>query len=449
MDKLNVCLLNDSFPPAIDGVANATINYARFINQNHGKAIVATPKYPGVKDHYDFDVLRYPSINTTKLVGYRAGVPLNLNFLSKFNDYNIDIIHSHCPVSSTLLARTIREQIHKPIVMTYHTKFDIDLKHAVNNKLITDAAIKVMINNIEAVDEVWCVSSGAAENLKSLGYSKEPLVMGNGVDFPKGKTSEESMDKAREILHLNKEIPTYLFVGRMMWYKGIKIILDALSEVKKHDIDFNMIFVGNGNDLPEIKEYAEAVDVMDKCQFTGAIIDREYLRSIYSVADIFLFPSTYDTNGIVVREAAASGLASIIIKNSCAAEDTVDGVNTIQIEENYEDLAKVLISVGYNLEYFHQIGRNAQSQIYTSWEDAVAKGVARYHEVINNFEYNSRLSLVHPTDNAVTLLGNLSKVLSIARKQHHAFIDIIDGKRVFKVKDEDKEHISDNIDRYL
>ena len=78
MEKINVCLLNDSFPPAIDGVANTTVNYAKIINKDLGKASVVTPNYPGVVDNYDFNVYRYPSIDTTDFIGYRAGIPFNI-----------------------------------------------------------------------------------------------------------------------------------------------------------------------------------------------------------------------------------------------------------------------------------------------------------------------------------------------------------------------------------
>ena len=55
---MKVCLSNDSFPPLIDGVANTVVNYATVIQKKYGSALVATPKYPGVKDDYPFTVLR-------------------------------------------------------------------------------------------------------------------------------------------------------------------------------------------------------------------------------------------------------------------------------------------------------------------------------------------------------------------------------------------------------
>ena len=50
-EKLNVCLMNDSFPPVIDGVANAVVNYANVISSQLGNATVVTPAYPNVVDN--------------------------------------------------------------------------------------------------------------------------------------------------------------------------------------------------------------------------------------------------------------------------------------------------------------------------------------------------------------------------------------------------------------
>ena len=73
-----ICLLNDSFPPIIDGVANAVVNYARIIERDHGHAVVLTPHMSGSDDSiYDFDIVRYPSIDTRRLIGYVTGYPFS------------------------------------------------------------------------------------------------------------------------------------------------------------------------------------------------------------------------------------------------------------------------------------------------------------------------------------------------------------------------------------
>ena len=83
-------LLNDSFPPLIDGVANTVVNYAAHLTQNGDSAVVMTPYYPDIDDSaFPFPVLRYPSIDTTRLVGYRAGAPFSTEIIRYLKDYRL------------------------------------------------------------------------------------------------------------------------------------------------------------------------------------------------------------------------------------------------------------------------------------------------------------------------------------------------------------------------
>ena len=191
MQKLNVCLVNDSFPPEIDGVANAVTNYAKVLTDRKWSATVVTPDNPEADDSvYPFRVVRYPSVDMTKQVGYRAGLPFSAEIQGELERGGFDIIHSHCPISSTILARMLRDRINVPLVMTYHTKFDIDIANAVRGKLLQEEAKALLAANISACDEVWTVSRGAGENLRLLGYEGDYIVMPNGVDFPKGRVGD-------------------------------------------------------------------------------------------------------------------------------------------------------------------------------------------------------------------------------------------------------------------
>ena len=386
MDKLNVCLVNDSFPPEIDGVANAVTNYAALINGGLGAATVVTPSNPEADDTaFPFPVCRYPSLDTTKLVGYRAGLPFSPEIQNSLEGDGFDIIHSHCPISSTLLARLLRERIDVPLVMTYHTKFDIDIANAIRSKILQEEAKRLLVQNIAACDEVWTVSRGAGENLRSLGYAGDYIVMPNGVDFPRGRVEDSLVRQVTEDYDLPEDLPVYLFVGRMMWYKGIRIILDALKELKTAGEDFRMVFVGSGGDREEIIAYCQDLGLTDKVFFCPAIHDRQLIRAWYCRADLFLFPSTFDTNGLVVREAAACALASVLISGSCAAEDVTDGVSGFLIEENSAAMAAKLRALCGHREIMRQVGRQAQQQLYISWEEAVGRAYQRYGAVIDNY----------------------------------------------------------------
>ncbi len=427
-DIKNICLLNDSFPPIIDGVANAVYNYASILEKNYAHTIVSTPYYPGASDDYPFEVIRYPSLDTTKLAGYRFGLPMNISHLSAYIGKDIDILHCHCPISSMVLARTLRDEIRKPIILHYHTKFDIDIKRAVDLKILQDYAIKMLVDSISYADEVWVVSRGAGENLRSLGYEGRYVVMRNGVDFEKGKADEKLTRKLREDYHIREDVPVYLFVGRMMWYKGIRIILDALNILQNEGMDFQMVFVGDGMERVQIEEYTELKGLSEKCVFTGAFRERDLLKGFYSLADLFLFPSTFDTNGIVVSEAAASGLASVLIRGSCAAEEATDGRNAFLIEEEAKSLAKTLLQLGNDKELFRKTGEKAMEDLYTSWEESVANAWKRYPVVLENFEYrrpeiiDSRFS-----ENLLTAAADLASGLDLVRRRNELISSKVDS----------------------
>ena len=97
--SLSVALLNDAFPPQIDG----------------DKAVAAVPFVPHADDSvFPFPVIRYPSIETSKLVGYRTGLPFDANAVRQLKEGKPDLLHSHCPFTSQMLARTLRTELHVP-----------------------------------------------------------------------------------------------------------------------------------------------------------------------------------------------------------------------------------------------------------------------------------------------------------------------------------------------
>lgn len=409
-----ICLLNDSFPPVIDGVANAVKNYADIIHQTGEDVVVVTPSHPESDDRvFPYPVIRYPSLDFRKMTGgYTAGIPFSPAIARQLSERKVALLHAHCPIASTILGRELRRAMNAPLVMTYHTKFDIEIGKMVKGKLLRTSSTKALVQNISACDEVWAVSSGAAENLRSMGYEGSCIVMPNGVDLPLGKVSQARIAAATQGYDLPEGLPLFLFVGRIMWYKGLRIIADALAMQKARGRDFRMVFIGSGADAQEVQTYIRRLGIEDKCIFTGAIRDRETLRAWYSRADLFLFPSTFDTNGLVVREAAASSLGAVLIAGSCAAEGITHGVNGLLIEENAQSLSACLTQVMQQPQQMAQIGTNAARDLYLSWQDAVRAARERYQIVIDRYRSGRRPARQEPMEQFLNAAGMLMEDLS-------------------------------------
>lgn len=415
--KLNVGLFNESFPPTVDGVSNSVFNYAKYLQQNHGKCTVVTPKYPNVKDDYDFEVYRYSSADVSDKIGYRVGNVLSVKTVHDLMGKNFDIMHIHSPFASSIIVYELRKlKANVPVVFTYHTKFDIDFQKRLKIKGLCKLAEKFICHNINQADEVWVVSEGAVQSLRNIGYKGSYRVMKNGTDFARGKASDEDKAKLREKYGIAPEQKMLLFVGRMMWYKNTGLILDALKKIGDK-VDYKMVFVGDGMDKAAIEAYSHELGIADKTVFAGSITDRELVRTHFSAADLFLFPSTYDTAGLVVMEAAACDLPSVLVDGSCAAEDVVDDFSGFLCEENPQSLADKIVYALSDEERLNEVGRNAGEYVYLSWEESVARAYKRYCELYNEFhKYGKRKSVIERVRPS-NVKRDLKKVNSAVKKR--------------------------------
>lgn len=391
--KLKIGIAADAIPPTVDGIANAVDNYAKYICKNHGEAIMLTPRNPihnGYK--YPYPVYHYRSWLYPPMYkeGYRIGWPFKDYIREEVRALHCDLYHSHCPLASSYLVKLALEKQKVPYVLTYHTKYEYDIEKRVPTKWGKNFAKNFIRKLIDLADEVWITSEGTVSSLRKMGYTGEYIVMPNGVDLPKGRVSEGAAADFAARHGINQNIPTLLFVGRMMWYKNINLILETCCRLKSTGLRFQLVMAGIGPDLHAIKRKVRKLGLSDYVIFTGKIEEREELRACYSTGDLFLFPSTFDTNGLVVREAAASMCPSVLIRGSCAAEGITDGFTGLLCEENADSMTAVIQDVLADTERLKTIGQNAAEHIYLSWEDAVAMAYRRYEQICTNWEYENK-----------------------------------------------------------
>ena len=385
-NKLKVGIGAEAFYPTIDGGCTVAKCYADIINEGLGEAIVITPKNSNAEDYrFPYQIYRYKSLFTFG-EGYPVGWPFKEVFANDVIDMNFDILHSHCPIATSYFFRRINRKKRIPTVLTYHTKYEYDYEARLKfNPIIKSRAYGMTLNNIKAADEVWVTSEGTVESLRKIGYQGDYIVMPNGCDLPKATISENEKMSVRRKHNIPENVPLLLFVGRLMWYKNIKMILDACKLLKEGGLDFRMIMLGIGPDEGAIKKYTNKLGLGENIIFTGQIKDRHDIQIYYGASDLLVFPSTFDTNGLVVREAAACATPSILVKDSCAAEGIIDGETGFICLETPHSLSVKINKIITNKDLLSGVGINAQNDIYISWEESIKKAYERYQIVIDKF----------------------------------------------------------------
>ena len=365
----------DVFPPELDGVGTVVKNYATYLSGSEDTAYFITPRADDPIGNRPFPLLFFRSI---AMPGepYRVGLPaFDRDFKRTVDEMRFDVVHAHSPFGAGRAARRVARRQGIPLVATFHSKYYDDFLAKTHSKLLAKLATRIVVDFYHTCDEVWAVNEPTAEVLRSYGYRGRLRVMPNGTDpwQPTGTADE----RIRELFG-DAEGPLFLFVGQHNWKKNIRTVLDAVALYRK-EAPCRMLFVGQGPDRDAIVAYAEELGLSDVTRFLGHLSGREELMELYAAADLFLFPSIYDNAPMVVREAAAAGTPSVLVRGSCAAADTVAGQNAFHCDDSPESLAATIKEA---LPRAREVGERARLEVPRPWPSILADVRTRYLELI-------------------------------------------------------------------
>jgi glycosyltransferase involved in cell wall biosynthesis len=287
----------------MDGVSLTMQNYAFWLHKKTQNVCVVTPKNPEAEDCTGYPVFRYSSAPIPMRKPYRLGFPgIDWPFQLKLSRLSFELAHAHCPFSSGKLAVQVARSQNIPLIATFHSKYRTDIERIISNKYLVDLLIKKIVRFYEMADEVWIPQASVEETLREYGYKGKVEVVNNGSDL--------TLDASSALLRIEtaagwvfvKENRCFYLLGSTFGRKIYGFILDSLALIR--DLPFQMFFVGSGYAYQEMVDRVAERNLSHKIHFLGNVADRNVLKSYYTAADLFLFPSLYDNAPLVVREAA-------------------------------------------------------------------------------------------------------------------------------------------------
>ncbi len=391
--SINSCQFNDSYFPIMDGVGMVAHNYANWLNIKYGKSCLVAPLVKGYTDQVDYKVIRFKSVIIPGMHPYRIGLPfIDFEFKENLAKFQFDILHTHCPLISGHLALRLAQKHKIPVVTTLHSKYRIDFEKTIGNKAIVRFLMKKLISFYNQADHVWVPNRSTGITLREYGFTGNYEIMHNGTDIqiPEKSNYQKLRRKGLEAIDAKDNDFILLFVGQHRWEKNLKTIIDSLHSIKSRGETFKMVFVGEGNAEEDMKRLVKKYKLTDEVRFIGVISDRNKLMDIYACTDLFVFPSIYDTSPLVIREAAAFDIPSVIIRNSSTAEDIQDNVNGFLIENTQGALAQKIIELKQNPQAIKKAGINARKSLYRSWESVVDEVFIQYEAIIRNYSKKNK-----------------------------------------------------------
>jgi glycosyltransferase involved in cell wall biosynthesis len=385
---LSVLMLSWEFPPRIvGGIASHVFNLSKALVKLGVTVHVITCDFPQTPSYeevegvhvYRFSSYRIPAPNfllwvflMNKKMAERAMEVINAH------DEQIDIIHAHDWLVADA-AMQLKRFYGIPLVSTIHSTehgrrggiHDDYQKtiHTVESQLVHESSTLICCSNYMAD----CV-------VTSFNASKEKVVViNNGVDTAEFNVKTDlSMFRKR---YAKPDEKIVLYVGRLVYEKGVHVLVGAIPKVLEQMANVKFIIVGEGGMKETLVEEAEYFGVADKVLFTG-FVDRKTLISLYRCADVVVIPSLYEPFGITALEAMAA-------KTPVIASDTGGLKEIIQheqtgikaIPDNSDSIAWGILRVLKNTDLGDRIRKNAYQKLLNDYNwSRIAEETARIYQ---------------------------------------------------------------------
>lgn len=385
-DNLKVLEVLDCYYPKFDGPCLVITSYANGFLKLGAEVKLAVPEFPDYKDNQKFEVYRTTSIPAPE--GYRCALPdLDKNLKKFLKENKFDIIHIHSPFTMCKFFAKYGKKHNIPTVFTFHTKYKEDFERTV--KPLVKFMMDYIMKNINAVDYVWSVSDGAADCLREYGYKKDIKVIRNGTDLVYPDNPDELIKKINEKYSLDDDETVFLSVGRIVENKKLQLALNALKIVSDKGYKFKYLIVGAGSYEKELKTLTKKLQLSDKIIFTGKVMDRTLLSAHYLRADLFVFPSTFDTASLAPIEAAAMKLPTIMNKFCSTAEIITEDVDGFLVEENPDAWAEKIIEILENKNRLVQMKETTYKQVYRTWDSVAEEVLENYKQIVAEKKENT------------------------------------------------------------
>ncbi|UCF99242.1 MAG: glycosyltransferase [Spirochaetaceae bacterium] len=370
---------SDSYFPIVDGVSVTISNYLSELNRTLGPSYVVAPGAPGYTDQPSAGTYRFFSLPLINRPPYRLALPqLDVSLHRVLRNLHFDLLHAHSPFLAGRYALRLARQRGIPLVATFHSKYRDKLENIVPWPHLVEREVQRISEFYASADEVWVPTENALETLREYGYMGPAAVVRHGIDFDPPSDRASLRRQGEDFLGVDPQDFLFLYVGDHAWEKNLVLLIQALSLLRTRGGRFKMAFVGEGYAAKALRSMTAGSAIAGDTIFTGLLRDRQNLSACYARADIFLFPSLYDTCGLVVKEAAAFGIPSLLVEGSAAAEEVVDGVNGFTCNNSVQAYAYKLMEILDHPKSIKRAGEGARRTLYLSWRDAVREVRYRY-----------------------------------------------------------------------
>jgi rhamnosyl/mannosyltransferase len=358
MAKPIVVQASQFYPPSTGGIEKMVGKFAEAAADNEfdSRAITSVEQGLGTMESRNgVHVRRAGSLGVALSVPLAPSLPIRY----RQTIANADIVHFHHPHPTGVVSELVAGKDTYSKLGTYHS--DI-VRQSTSYRLyrplldrFLDGLDRILVSSPQLKDESECLEP----------YKHKCEVVPNSID--PGIFS--NYDGPRHDLPTENDRPTVLFVGRLIYYKGVEVLIDAMR-----DVAADLLIVGDGRRRAKLRKRIENRGVSGRVHMLGHV-DDTVLRDVYDRADVFVLPSVAPSEafGIVQLEAMANETPVINTDLPTGVPwVSIDGETGLTVDPGAADeLADSINELLSNPELRREFGQNARARVENNFSDEI------------------------------------------------------------------------------
>ena len=343
---MKILFISDVYFPRVNGVSTSIETFRRNLQLLGHTVDLIAPDY-GKPTANENGIVRVPARAVPldpedRLMGYGWV----MQQLERLRGEHYDLIHVQTPFVAHYLGVKLSHLLDIPCVETYHTFFEEYLYHYIPflpKSFTRWLAKRFSRHQGNSLDGMVIPSRPMQRVLQAYGIETTMEVIATGIE----PASFVLGDRVafREKYGIGQERPMLLFVGRVAHEKNIDFLIKVVNEVRGQVADVLFVIAGEGPARAHLEQEVKRLGLDQHVRFIGYLDRHTELNNCYRAADIFIFSSRTETQGLVLLEAMAQGVPLVSTAELGTRDVLQDGAGVWIAQEELSDFSSNVVKM--------------------------------------------------------------------------------------------------------
>ncbi len=359
-------MFTDSYTPYVSGVVRSIQRFSRGLTTMGHTVYIFAPGY-GKSDsdgiHSEAaQIFRFYSVPAPTFPDFSIPIPITIKAEKLIRSLEIEVIHTHSPFMTGSLGATLAKRTELPLVFTHHTLYH-EYTHYVPapQTLAKQVCVRYLQRYCRKCDHIIAPTPLIKKLIIDLYAAPGPIsILPSGIEVNQYSQYSQAENRwLHERFSIDDQSRILLTVGRLNHEKNPQLVLEAFANLRPHERDLHLVFVGEGREHEILAKQAEDHGFAERVHFTG-ILDAADVIQCYCSADLFLFASETETQGLVTAEAMAGRLPVVAVRSTGSSDLVIHGHNGYLTAPDASEMARYAAKILEDAELYQSLAANSQ-----------------------------------------------------------------------------------------